>query len=47
MHLADSPTCRTIREIRTRELKRTLTVIAAAGIELRRMIREGEHMPSK
>ena len=47
MRLSERTACRTIREICARELERALSVIAAAGVELRCMIRKGEQMPPK
>src|SRR5262245_50719136 len=42
MRLLERTACRTIRDIRARELERAPQVVAAAGVELRGMIREGE-----
>jgi hypothetical protein len=45
--LLDRTACRTIRDIRARELERPPAVVAAASVELRGMIREGEPVPPK
>jgi hypothetical protein len=41
IHLLDRTACRTIRNIHAGKLERLPTVIAAAGVELRGMVREG------
>ena len=45
--LLDRTACRTIRDIRAREFERPPAVVAAAGVELRGMIREGEPVSRK
>ena len=48
MRLVDRAECRTIRNIHARELECPPTVVAAAGVELRCMVREGEQvLPEK
>ena len=44
MRLLDRTACRTIRDIRAREFERPPAVVAAAGVELRGMVREGEQV---
>jgi hypothetical protein len=44
VRLLERTTCRTIRAIRARELEWSLAVIAAARVEVRGMIREGEQV---
>ena len=47
MRLLDRTACWTICDIRTREFERPPAVIAAAGVELSGMVREGEQMSPK
>ena len=47
MRLLDRTACRTIRDIRAREFERPPAVVAAAGVELRGMVREGEQVSPK
>jgi hypothetical protein len=47
IHLLDRTACRTIRYIRVRNLERPSAVGAAAGVELRGMVREGEQVFAK
>jgi hypothetical protein len=47
MRLLDGTACGTIGDIRARELERPPAIVAAAGVELRGMVREGEQMPLK
>ena len=47
MRLLDGTARRTIRDIRARELERPPAIVAAAGVELRGMVREGEQMSPK
>ena len=42
MRLPNGTVCGTIGDIRPRELERSSGIVAAAGIELRGMVREGE-----
>src|SRR5215510_5018059 len=42
--LLDRTACRTIRDVRARKLERPSAVVAAAGVELRGMVREGERV---
>ena len=44
---AERTACRTIRDIRAREFERPPAVVAAAGVELRGMVREGEQVSLK
>ena len=46
-HLLNGTACGTIGDIRSRELERPPTIVAAAGVELRGMVREDEQMPLK
>src|SRR6516225_11151549 len=46
-HLLNGTACGTIGDIRARQLKRPPAIVAAAGVELRGMVREGEQMPPK
>src|SRR5215831_18256049 len=46
-HLLKGTACGTIGDIRARELERPPAIVAAAGVELRGMVREGEQMPLK
>jgi hypothetical protein len=45
--LLDRTACRTIRDIRAREFERPPAVVAAAGVELRGMVCEGEQVSPK
>src|SRR5262245_8545152 len=47
VRLLDRTACGTIRDIRPREFERSPAVVAATGVELRGMIREGEQMFSQ
>src|SRR5262249_1443067 len=47
MRLLERTARRTIGDIRARELERPPAIVAAAGVELSGMIREGEQMPLK
>src|SRR5215470_19414037 len=47
MRLLDRTACGTIGDIRAREIERPPAIVAAAGVELRGMVREGEQMPLK
>jgi hypothetical protein len=47
MRLLDRTACRTIRDIRAREFERPPAAVAAAGVELRGMVCEGEQVSPK
>jgi hypothetical protein len=47
MRLLDRTACRTIRDIRAREFECPPAVVAAAGVELSSMVREGERVSPK
>ena len=47
MRLFDGTACGTIGDIGVRQLEGPPAIIAAAGVELRGMVREGEQMPPK
>jgi len=44
LQLFDRLVCRAVRDIHTRELQRPSVVVAAAGVELRSMVRKSEQM---